>query len=73
MTHPIPELADAGLPPARTAAEVAGAVEALLFGSTLVNDTYVHADLTLKEFEQMRQAMPIDEIPGMESRLPGAG
>ena len=24
-----------------------GAVEALLFGSTLVNDTYVHADLTL--------------------------
>lgn len=29
--------------------------------------------LTLKEFEQMRQAMPIDEIPGMESRLPGGG
>jgi len=26
-----------------------GAVEAMLFGSTLVNDTYVHADLTLPE------------------------
>ncbi len=29
--------------------------------------------LTLKEFEQMRQAMPIDDMPGMESRLPGGG
>jgi len=30
-----------------------GAVEAMLFGSTLVNDTYVHADLTLPEMAQL--------------------
>lgn len=29
--------------------------------------------LTLEEFEKMRHAMPIDEMPGMESRLPGGG
>lgn len=30
-----------------------GAVEAMLFGSTLVNDTYVHADLTLPAMAQL--------------------
>ena len=30
-----------------------GAVEALLFGSTLINDTYVHADLTLPAMAEL--------------------
>lgn len=29
--------------------------------------------LTLDEFEQLRQTISIDEMPGMESRLPGGG
>lgn len=29
--------------------------------------------LTLDEFERMRKAVPLDEMPGMESRLPGGG
>ena len=35
-----------------------GAVEALLFGSTLINDTYVHADLTLPAMAGLGIAMP---------------